>query len=123
MDEQILRGIHVLLVTDTYDAREVVQAVLEYFGASVATAASAAEAMELLRTIRPDVLVGDLRTWLIREVRAAAIERRLTVPMIAITADRQARDELLAKGVDACLARPVRSGEQRARSRRPIALR
>ena len=107
MGEGLLRGVHVLLVADVYDARQVVQAVLEYFGASVTTAASAAQAMELLCTTRPNVLVGDLQTWLIREVRAGVIARGLTVPVIAIAGNRERRDALLAEGVDACFVKPL----------------
>jgi CheY-like chemotaxis protein len=80
-----LDGVHVLVVEDTDDSREVLRAVLEYCGALVTTAASAEEAKRVLDTIRPHVLVSDIAmpddgVELIREVKAVAQARACTFP-------------------------------------------
>jgi CheY-like chemotaxis protein len=55
-----LDGVHVLVVEDTDDSREVLRVVLQYCGALVTTAASKEEAKRILETIRPHVLVSDI---------------------------------------------------------------
>ncbi len=55
-----LDGVHVLVVEDTDDSREVLRVVLEYCGALVTTAASAEEAKRVLENVRPHVVVSDI---------------------------------------------------------------
>ncbi len=55
-----LRGIRVLAVDDDADCRDIVAAVLASCGMFVATAASAAEAMEYVERDAPDVLLSDI---------------------------------------------------------------
>ena len=98
-----LDGVHVLVVEDTADSREVLRAVLEYCGALVTTAASAEEAKRVLDTIRPHVLVSDIAmpddgVELIREVKAVAQSKGMHIPAIAMTAYRGRREDLLAEG-------------------------
>jgi CheY-like chemotaxis protein len=47
-----LAGVHVLVVEDTDDSREVLRVVLEYCGALVTTAESAGKAKRILETVR-----------------------------------------------------------------------
>jgi len=99
---QDLAGVHVLVVEDTDDSREMLRLALEYCGALVTTAASAEEAKRVLETLRPHVLVSDISmpddgVHLIREVRAVAETNGLHIPAIAITAYQGRREELLAE--------------------------
>ena len=55
-----LEGLHVLVVDDEEDARRLVKTVLESCGAKVTTATNAAEALSVLQSSRPDVLISDL---------------------------------------------------------------
>ena len=55
-----LAGIRVLVVDDEPDARQLVRRVLTECEAEVAVAESAAEALELVETFRPDILVSDI---------------------------------------------------------------
>lgn len=77
LDRTDLTGISVLVVDDDEEARETFKDMLEAHGASVLTAASAGEGVELFRAHRPNVLVGDIRMpdrdgyWLIRELQDA----------------------------------------------------
>ncbi len=106
-----LDGVHVLVVEDTADSREVLRAVLEYCGALVTTAASAEEAKRVLDTIRPHVLVSDIAmpddgVELIREVKAVAQSKGMHIPAIAMTAYRGRREDLLAEGFVELLEKP-----------------
>jgi CheY-like chemotaxis protein len=122
-----LRGIRVLVVDDNPDVRELIAAVLERAQAEVATAASADEALQAVKTRRPDVLLCDLHMpgidgfELIHRVRAW--ERTggagAAIPAAAVSAYaslgrrlRHARDEFqafLTKPVDPdTLVRTVR---------------
>ena len=107
-----LSGVHVLVVEDTFDSREVLRILFEYCGAEVRTAESAEEAKRLLDEERPDVMVSDIAMpddgiELIRSVKASADARNLRIPVIAITAYRDRRAELLAEGFDALLEKPL----------------
>ena len=107
-----LAGVHVLVVEDTDDSREVLRVVLEYCGALVTTAESAEKAKRILETIRPHVLVTDIAMpddglELIREVKAVAESKGIHIPAIAITAYRDRREELLAEGFAELLEKPL----------------
>src|SRR6266550_7044049 len=97
-----LAGVHVLVVEDTDDSREMLRVALEYCGALVTTAASATEAKRILENLRPHVLVSDIAMpddglELIREVKAIAEKKGIHIPAIAVTAYEGRRDELLAE--------------------------
>jgi signal transduction histidine kinase/ActR/RegA family two-component response regulator len=113
-----LAGVEVLLVDDEKDVREILPAILGRYGASVRTAASAAEALRSLVRFGADVLVADIGMpdedgyALIRQVRAldGAIA---AIPALALTAyaaegDRQ---KALAAGFAIHLAKPVAPAE------------
>jgi CheY-like chemotaxis protein len=107
-----LAGVHVLVVEDTDDSREVLRVVLEYCGALVTTAESAEKAKRILETIRPHVLVTDIAMpddglELIREVKAVAESKGIHIPAIAITAYQDRREELLAEGFAELLEKPL----------------
>ena len=109
---QELAGVHVLVVEDTDDSREILQMVLEYCGALVTTAESAEKAKRILETIRPHVLVTDIAMpddglELIREVKAVAESKGIHIPAIAITAYQGRREELLAEGFAELLEKPL----------------
>jgi CheY-like chemotaxis protein len=96
-------GVHVLVVEDTDDSREMLRVSLEYCGALVTTAASATEAKKVLEHLRPHVLVSDIAMpdnglELIREVMTVAGEKGVHIPAIAVTAYHDRREELLAAG-------------------------
>jgi signal transduction histidine kinase len=111
-----LEGLRVLLVEDDLENREALAANLASERAHVLTAASAAEALELMKSSRVDVLLSDIAMpledgyTLIRKVRAldgAAAK----VPAAALTA--LARDEDRQQSLDAGfqlhLAKPIDS--------------
>ena len=112
VDHDLLEGIHVLVVEDTPDSRDMLRYALEYCGALVTTAESATEAKRVLETVRPHVLVSDVAMpddglELIREVKTISKTLGLRIPAIAITAYRGRHEELLAEGFAELVEKPL----------------
>jgi CheY-like chemotaxis protein len=115
LSADLLAGIHVLVVDDDADARHLVRTILEYCGALVTSAGSAAEALQVLERVTPDVLLSDIAMpgedgyWLIRHVRALPRERGGAVPAVALTAHGQTHgpDRTLSAGFHLHLRKPV----------------
>jgi CheY-like chemotaxis protein len=109
---QELAGVHVLVVEDTDDSREMLRIALEYCGALVTIAESVDKAKRILQTLRPHVLVSDIGMpdnglEMIREVKRLAETNDLHIPTIAITAYRGRRQELLAEGFAELVEKPL----------------
>src|SRR5579862_8340981 len=110
-----LAGVKVLVVDDQSDARDLVKRVLEESAADVITAATAQDALELVQSRRPHVLVSDIGMpdadgfELLRLVRALGPERGGRVPAIALTAFARSEDRTraLRAGFLVHVAKPV----------------
>ena len=113
------RGVHVLVVDDDRDAREVLHAVLAQAGAEVTTVASASEALASIDQARPDVLVSDIGLpqedgyALVRRLRMRREDNGGRTPAIAVTAYAAAadRERAAASGYDRHLSKPVDARE------------
>jgi CheY-like chemotaxis protein len=114
-----LDGIHVLVVDDESDARELMTMVLTKSGATVSAAGSAAEALEKLRHEKTDLLVSDIEMpgedgySLIRKVRASEQAHVKRIPAIALTAQARPSDrmQVLSAGYQIFLTKPVEPAE------------
>jgi CheY-like chemotaxis protein len=110
-----LVGVHVLVVDDDADARELLRTVLEYSGALVSAVGSALEALGILERVTPDVLLSDIAMpehdgyWLIRAVRALPADAGGGIPAIAMTAhgEQHGKDRTLASGFQRHLKKPL----------------
>jgi CheY-like chemotaxis protein len=109
----VLSGVHVLVVEDDEDSREVLRMVLEYQGARVSTAASARAALAVFAAQRVGVLVSDIMMpredglWLIRAVRALPAEHGGRVPALAISASDDVQTQARAAGFQAFMRKPI----------------
>ena len=109
-----LAGVHVLVVDDERDARELLELVLTRSGARVSTAGSVSSALTLLESATPDVIVSDVGMpeedgySFMRRVRQLA-GPAATIPAIALTAYTRRDDErqALAMGFSMHLGKPV----------------
>ncbi len=109
----LLTGLHVLVVDDEFDTRELLAEVLSQQGARVTLAASAREAAEAVAA-RPDVLISDIGMpggdgyELIRRLRAADDR----TPAVAVTAYARGEDarKALAAGFQRHAAKPIEPG-------------
>jgi PAS domain S-box-containing protein len=97
-----LSGMRVLVVDDEIDARDLIKRILSDCNAIVMTAANAAEALRLVESERPGLLVSDIGMpdvdgfELLAQVRALGAERGGAVPAIALTAFARSEDRLRA---------------------------
>jgi CheY-like chemotaxis protein/nitrogen-specific signal transduction histidine kinase len=118
-----LESVKVLVVDDEPDARELVKQILLECRADVKTAASAAEALDLLPVFRPDVLVSDIGMPVrdgyefMQAVRQLRSEQGGRTPSIALTAFARPEDRALAMqaGYQVHVAKPVDPQELMAR--------
>ena len=103
-----LWGVHILVVDDHDDSREILMHVLRYYGALVTTASTAQEAFALVDSA--DVVLTDIRMpihdglWLLEQVR----RRPRRMPVIAISAYSELDEySLLLADFDRVLRKPV----------------
>lgn len=114
-----LDGLRILLVDDEADSRDLLNLVIESCGAQVTAASSAAEAFELIKGERFDVLVSDIGMpdedgfSLIKRIRQLPDEEGGNVPAIALTAYARAEDRVqaLRAGFQMHIAKPVEPDE------------
>ena len=113
-----LVGIHVFVVDDEPDARDLQRKVFEDQGARVSTFASAEQAIEELKTSGPAVIVSDIGMphmdgyQFMRTIRAGG-SPRASIPALALTAFARTEDRKLCllAGYQAHLAKPFDVGE------------
>ena len=113
-----LDGLRVLVVDDEVDSRELVRGVLQDRGAIVELVESGRDALELLRTFRPNVLVSDIAMphvdgfMLLRHLRNLPTHLGGATPAIALTAHARAEDRstALSAGFESLMAKPVDVG-------------
>src|SRR5690606_15038740 len=108
-----LQGIKVLIVDDDPDARELVRRFLVECEATAIMAASAAEAQQLLESVKPDVIVSDIGMPLqdgyefMRSVRVQGLK----TPAVALTAFARPEDRTrsIEAGYQMHFSKPVES--------------
>jgi PAS domain S-box-containing protein len=97
-----LAGLTVLVVDDSADARDLLKRLLEDCAATVVTAGSVDEALALVATATPDVLISDIGMpdadgfELLKRVRALGPNRGGRIPAIALTAFARSEDRTRA---------------------------
>jgi CheY-like chemotaxis protein len=114
-----IRGRHILVVDDDADSRELLAMLLQQGQARVSTAASAAQALELLRHELPELLISDIGMpemdgyAFIREVRTRPPQQGGQVPSVALTAYARQEDRAAAllAGFDSHVAKPLEPAE------------
>ena len=114
-----LAGIRVLVVEDEADAAEFVKQLLENYGAVVVIATSAREALDVIETTQPDILISDIGLpemdgyQLLEQVRQKEAADGASIPAIALTAFARSEDRTraLLAGYQAHLAKPIESTE------------
>ncbi len=116
-----LAGLKLLIVDDDQDARAMLRIILLDRGATVASAASAEEAMDLIEVEVPDLLISDIGMpgidgyELLRRIRGASpgsgtfVRSARSLPAIALTSfTRDAdREQAMLAGFDAHCGKPL----------------
>ena len=110
-----LSGIRILAVDDEADMRDFLIFMLKRYGASITAVASAAEALEALGQVKPDLLLSDIGIpdmdgyTLIRQIRAMPPEQGGQIRAIALTAYATEADhqQALSAGFQMHVTKPV----------------
>ncbi|HZI03170.1 MAG TPA: response regulator, partial [Archangium sp.] len=110
-----LEGLHILVVDDEADTRELLRALLEGCKARITLAASTQEALQVLRRESVDLLVSDIGMpgedgySLIRQVRALPQGKAGRLPTVALTAYARVEDRMraLLSGFQSHVPKPV----------------
>ena len=118
-DAPQLGGLHILIVDDEDDSRELLCTILEQCGAKVTTAGAAFEALEALEHSVFDLLISDIGMpevdgyTLIDKIRRRPIEKGGRVPAIALTAYARVEDRVraLKAGFQTHIPKPVEPDE------------
>lgn len=113
--ERPLTGTHVLLVDDSPDLLLLISHWLQHAGAEVSIAKSASEALDVLKSAKPDVILSDIGMpgedgyQLIQKIRALPAEEGGAIPAAAITAYAREEEEqkALAAGFQLHIPKPV----------------
>lgn len=114
-----LEGLHVLVVDDEEDARDLVAELLGQCNVKVSLASNVRDALRLVESVRPTIIVSDIGMpeedgyVLIRELRALPSSRGGNTPAIALTAYVRAEDRTrtLVAGFNTHLPKPVEPAE------------
>lgn len=115
----LLDGVTVVVVDDEPDARNLLKRLLEDSHATVYMAASAKEALELVESKLPQVLVSDIGMpnedgyFLIQRLRAAEKRQGRFTPAVALTAyaRREDRERAITNGFQQHITKPVQPNE------------
>jgi CheY-like chemotaxis protein len=111
--------LHVLVVDDEEDARDLLATALAQYGAEVRTAANAANAWQEIESRPPDVVLSDIAMpgedgyTLVRRLRSRPGSRGRRIPAVAVTAYASDDDRLAAQtaGFQAHVAKPFEPSE------------
>jgi CheY-like chemotaxis protein/two-component sensor histidine kinase len=112
-----LHNVHVLIVDDQADARELLRAMLAGTGARISEAAAAEQALQLIAADRPDILLADVAMprrdgySMMREVRASPQGAQIRAIAVSAYARREDKSKALAEGFDDHVAKPVHPDE------------
>jgi PAS domain S-box-containing protein len=114
-----LDGLRILIVDDEPDTRDLLRQGLEYCGANVRLAGSAAEAVDAIVAEVPDIMISDIGMPgidgydLIRQIRELPADAGGKVAAVALTAYTRVEDRLqaLRAGYDMHVPKPVELAE------------
>ena len=115
LPDEVLSGVRVVLVEANSDDRAVLTALLSMYGADVRAVSCAREAVGLLHSAAPAVVVCDPGVaagdgvWLLHQARACSNEDGRTRRILGLSSTYAARDSsrVLALGFDGFLSKPV----------------
>jgi CheY-like chemotaxis protein len=114
-----LDGVRALMVDDEPESIEMLRLVLHGCGAEVEVATSAKDALKIIESHPPDILISDIKMpeqngyEFIKAVRVLTADREKRLPAIAIAAYSRAEDRMqaLMAGYQMHLAKPIEPEE------------
>ncbi|MDM9381219.1 PAS domain S-box protein [Chlorogloeopsis sp. ULAP01] len=115
IDNSDLSHLQILVVDDEADMRELLVTILEFYGAKVTVAASAAQALSTLEQYQPDLVISDIGMpdmdgyVLMQQIKSRSTQQVRKIPAIALTAyaGEYNRRQALAVGFELHISKPV----------------
>jgi two-component system response regulator MprA len=108
-----MRTVSVLVIDDDDEARDMLSAVLNHAGYTVVTAADGVEALQLLATIRPELILLDVQMPRCDGAQFRQQQRRhrdwIRIPTVVMTGVEA--EPVLDVGVELALRKPIRRRE------------
>lgn len=86
-----LNGLRVMVVDSNLDCRDLLRMVFEDYGIETITATCVSEALEILKHVKPDVLISEICLpnedgfSLMHKVKAFEVAEKVEIPAIALT--------------------------------------
>jgi len=111
------KGSSVLIVDDVNNNRRVLSGMMSGLGLKCSEATNGKEALELMRAVKPDLVMMDLRMPVmdgftaVKEIRADAALSKLPVIAVSASAFHQDERDVKLKGFDSFLRKPVIADE------------
>jgi signal transduction histidine kinase len=110
-----LHNLKILFVDDDINTLNLIQVLLSSCGAEVRTCSTVAEALEILTTWTPDVLISDICLphedgySLIQQIRKERHSLNMNIPAIALTslATKEDREKVFGSGFNEYIAKPA----------------
>jgi CheY-like chemotaxis protein len=108
-------SVSVLVIDDDCAIRETLSEILRDEGYTVATAGNGADALQVLKHVRPRLIVLDLNMPVMSGGEFRLVQRLdpslRTIPTVVLTATDRVRERVAELDVDAYLAKPIKLGE------------
>ncbi len=107
------KNVTVLNIEDTFENRILIRRILQAEGYTMLEAENASDALEILKTATPDLILMDINMpdmdGYMLTAQLKAIPKLRDVPVIAITANvlRGDRERTLAAGCDGYIQKPI----------------
>ena len=113
-------GVSVLVIDDEVDTHELLAAILAHGGYSVATACNGRDALALLHSVCPEMILLDIQMPVMSGPEFRELQRRdpdlIRIPTVVMTGSRE--EPVLDVGVAGVLRKPFRAKELLATARR-----
>jgi CheY-like chemotaxis protein len=111
----VFQGWKVAVIDDEPDSLEIVSTLLEMHGATVSVASNGKDGLELIRTLRPDLIISDLSMpgltgWELVEALKHGERVLADIPVIALTAHAMEHDRhrAIAAGFHNFITKPLK---------------
>jgi len=102
----------ILVVEDDYNNKELAVKILKFFGYQTACAVNGEEAIEMIKKVKPDLILMDLSLPIMDGWQATSLIRKIPdckdIPIIAVTAHAMGGDKEIAleAGCTAYISKP-----------------
>jgi PAS domain S-box-containing protein len=116
-NNSLLQGLKILVVDDETDTLNLLVTLLENEGAIVTAVDSATQALEILQTDKPDILISDLVMpekdgyTLLEEAKKLCLQWNEPLKSVAISSYSEPNDKVIQAGFQASISKPIEPDE------------